>query len=59
MSDRDYDIKYLKRAIKEVEKMIQADIQKGHPEIEAVNRYAGMMGSLKDLLKKTEEMDHY
>ena len=59
MSNRDYDIKHLKRAIKAIEKGIQADIQKGVPEIEAVNKCADILGTLKDLLEKTEEMEDY
>jgi len=57
--NRDQEIKYLKRAIKAIEKMIQADIQKGHPEIEVADRYADIMGNLKDMLKEQEEMEDY
>lgn len=59
MSNRDFEIKKLKQAIKAIEKGIQADIQKGVPEIEAVNKVAGILGTLKDLLKETEEMEDY
>mgnify|MGYP001254614813 CR=1 FL=1 len=59
MSQRDYAIKELKKAIKAIEKCIQADIQKGEPEIEVVNKYAGILSAWKDLLKEQEEMEDY
>ena len=59
MSQRDFAIRELKKAIKAIEKCIQADIQKGVPEIEAVNMVAAILGTLKDLLKEQEEMEDY
>jgi len=59
MSNRDYAIKNLEKGIKAIMKGIQADILKGVPEIEAVNRCADILAGLKELLREQEEMEDY